>query len=129
MRRYTRHQWIKMGLIYEKMMKIGGWLGCHQMPERSFHIHGYQFPLCARCTGIAAGYIIGALLLFWVRIPLLGCMICAAIMFFDWYMQYMCVLPSTNIRRLISGAVCGAGYVHFWVNIAIWVFWRIQQME
>ena len=24
---------------------------CHRKPERSFHINGYQFPVCARCTG------------------------------------------------------------------------------
>ncbi|SEK23806.1 Uncharacterized membrane protein [Methanobrevibacter gottschalkii] len=24
---------------------------CHRKPERSFHIYGYQFPVCTRCTG------------------------------------------------------------------------------
>jgi uncharacterized membrane protein len=24
---------------------------CHRKPERSFFIKGYQFPVCARCTG------------------------------------------------------------------------------
>ena len=24
---------------------------CHRRPERSFHIRGFQFPVCARCTG------------------------------------------------------------------------------
>lgn len=28
------------------------------MPERSFFIKGYQFPICARCTGILIGYIV-----------------------------------------------------------------------
>lgn len=36
---------------------------CHRMPERSFHFRGKQFPLCARCTGIMIGYIIGLLIL------------------------------------------------------------------
>ena len=24
---------------------------CHRKPERSFHVKGHQFPVCARCTG------------------------------------------------------------------------------
>jgi uncharacterized membrane protein len=28
---------------------------CHQMPERSPQLFGVQFPLCWRCSGIAAG--------------------------------------------------------------------------
>lgn len=31
-------------------MKITN-LICHRKPERSFHIKGHQFPVCARCTG------------------------------------------------------------------------------
>jgi uncharacterized membrane protein len=29
-----------------------GGLVCHQRPERSFHIHGRQLAVCARCTGL-----------------------------------------------------------------------------
>lgn len=28
-----------------------GYAVCHRIDERSFHIHGRQLPLCARCTG------------------------------------------------------------------------------
>lgn len=121
MRSCRQRQGIDLNSMHKRLMDIGGWLGCHQMPERSFHIHGYQFPLCARCTGISVGYIIGPVLLIWVRIPMLGCMICASIMFFDWYIQYMGILPSTNLRRLITGTICGVGYVHFWVNLIVWM--------
>jgi len=31
---------------------------CHQKPERSFFISGYQMPVCARCTGIYTGALI-----------------------------------------------------------------------
>lgn len=33
---------------------------CHQLPERSFHIKGFQMPLCARCMGILIGFFIAA---------------------------------------------------------------------
>jgi uncharacterized membrane protein len=33
---------------------------CHQIPERSFHLAGFQIPVCARCLGIYAGAAAGA---------------------------------------------------------------------
>jgi uncharacterized membrane protein len=38
-----------------------GSIVCHQLPERSFHIAGVQLPVCARCTGLYAGGLIGAI--------------------------------------------------------------------
>ncbi len=32
---------------------------CHQIAERSFHLAGAQLPVCARCTGIYAGFAAG----------------------------------------------------------------------
>ena len=32
-----------------------GSLICHQIPERSFYLHGFQLPVCARCLGLYAG--------------------------------------------------------------------------
>ena len=41
---------------------IAGALICHQRPERSFHVWGAQWPVCARCLGLYAGAAIGAVL-------------------------------------------------------------------
>jgi uncharacterized membrane protein len=39
--------------------RLVGYAICHQIPGRSFHIDGHQLPLCARCTGIYLGALIG----------------------------------------------------------------------
>ena len=33
---------------------------CHQVPERSFYLAGFQLPVCARCLGIYLGASAGA---------------------------------------------------------------------
>ena len=37
------------------LMYAAGAIICHQLPERSFHLAGFQLPVCARCLGIYAG--------------------------------------------------------------------------
>jgi len=32
---------------------------CHQIPGRSFHLHGYPLAVCGRCLGIYAGFAAG----------------------------------------------------------------------
>ena len=36
------------------MYGLGSFI-CHQIPERSFHLVGFQLPVCARCLGIYIG--------------------------------------------------------------------------
>jgi uncharacterized membrane protein len=36
-----------------------GYAICHQIPERTIHINGTPLPLCARCTGIYLGALMG----------------------------------------------------------------------
>jgi uncharacterized membrane protein len=43
---------------------------CHQRPERSFHRDDAQLPVCARCTGLYAGGLIGVCL--WAMVAGLG---------------------------------------------------------
>lgn len=43
---------------------------CHRQPERSFTLLGSPLAVCARCTGVYAGLLIGALLVPWLgRVP------------------------------------------------------------
>ncbi|GEM_PF-1903943 len=51
------------------MYDILGWL-CHQRPDRCLEIQGHLLPLCAHCTGIYAGLLLGGLACLVRRRPL-----------------------------------------------------------
>jgi len=90
-------------------MKVGHRMGCHQMCERSFQLHGKQFFLCARCTGLLIGHFIIA-----PPILLLGFnhlyfnILLVLLMAVDGLIQYFGILMSNNKRRFMTGL--GAGY-------------------
>lgn len=46
------------------MTYVVGGVVCHQRAARSFELFRVQLPVCARCTGIYAGAVVGALLVF-----------------------------------------------------------------
>ena len=101
-----------------RLMKAGKRLGCHQKPERSFFFQGkYQYPICARCTGVIVGEIIAIICLFIFRLKWWMILLLLAPMGVDWVLQRINVLPSTNIRRLITGILGGFAltYVYFYV--------------
>lgn len=47
--------------FFGKMDAIG-YAVCHRIPERSFHAGDYQLPLCARCSGMYLGAVLGLVL-------------------------------------------------------------------
>lgn len=93
--------------IWKKIMRVGEYTGCHQKPERSFFYHGYQFPVCARCTGVIIGYLIAipCFLLFGYhkKLSITG----ALVMFTDWAIQQSKIKESTNKRRFLTGIAGG----------------------
>ncbi len=105
--------------IYNILWHIGDYCGCHRMPERSFFIGRYQFPVCARCTGVFVGYILFFLLGRVLKVSITLDFIMCFIMFFDWYLQYLNICKSTNIRRLITGAMCGFAYMDILIKIIL----------
>ena len=105
--------------IHQALMHFGATTGCHQMPERSFFWRGKQFPVCARCTGVFVGYLMGACILSIHRISLCLCLLFMLVMFYDWYIQFLHIKESTNIRRLLSGLLFGIGWINFVTEILI----------
>lgn len=98
--------------VWLALMRLGAACGCHQRADRSFSVGAYQLPLCARCTGVVLGQ--GCGLLLWlagVRLPVALCAACLLLLLADWLLQHFRVLESTNIRRLVTGVLAGAGYL------------------
>lgn len=90
---------------------------CHQLDERSFHIDGFQMPLCARCLGIHLGFLAGSVLL-WLRrgrtgagfprvrpVVLLVLAMLPAVV--DFGLSYTGISASDNTRRAATGALFG----------------------
>lgn len=82
--------------------------GCHQMPERSFFFRNYQFPLCARCTGIVIGHLLGIGISVFHRVSFLSLLGTIPLMI-DGVMQKITSYESTNPRRLCTGILYGFG--------------------
>lgn len=107
--------------IYDTLVYIGELSGCHRMPERSFFFRKKQFPVCARCTGAFIGYAAGFICFAFYRLPPLACVIFCAVMFADWLVQRIDILPSTNLRRLITGLLCGFGLRQLTMEVYVWL--------
>lgn len=110
--------------VYTFLMKAGCAAGCHQMPERSFFYKGYQFPVCARCTGVIIGQILGAISFSFLILSNDTIGFLCFVMFFDWWLQRVGLLQSTNLRRFVTGILCGFAVGNTYVRIVCWL-WRL----
>ncbi len=94
---------------------------CHQIPERSFQLSGHSLAVCARCTGLYAGMVVG--LLFYPFIKTVGSknipspkglLFSAIPTVVEWIFSHMNVVESSNWIRSLSSAILGTAVV-FWV--------------
>jgi len=94
---------------------------CHQLSDRSMHIHGESLAICHRCTGAYTGVWIGALLLplangWWPFSQKWTAWILAAATapaLIDWSGNVIGLWVNSPVSRVITGAVFGlvAGYI------------------
>jgi len=98
---------------------------CHQMAERSFILQGQQLPVCARCTGIYSG-IIFSMVFFFIFKRLHGNkpyttkgMLLGALAFIpisiDGFFSYLGFWESTQLLRVVTGALAGASLPGFFL--------------
>lgn len=94
-------------------------LVCHQLADRSPHVHGVQWALCFRCTGILSGLVLGLATGPWLasafgrvadawgagRVLLLMGLPTAI----DWLLGVSGLWVNTPLSRLLTGALFGLG--------------------
>jgi len=93
---------------------------CHQQAERSFSLDGHALAVCARCTGIYAGFAACALLYplarglrrtdaparKWLLLALLPTVL-------DFVLNFAGLWSNTHASRALTGAIAGAGAAFF----------------
>ena len=121
--------------------RLIGYAVCHQIPERSFHIHGEQFPLCARCTGTFVGALTGFVVLTALRrrragslpaVPILVVLILfIAAMGVDGLNSYLTFFPNLphayqphNVLRLATGMLNGVALSIIVFPVFNYTLWR-----
>jgi uncharacterized membrane protein len=105
------------------LMYAVGAVICHQIPERSFHLAGFQIPVCARCLGIYAGaslvafvQVLGGLVSDSTRWRILSprtarqvFLVSALPTLLTVGLEWADVWRGTNIGRALAGITLGAG--------------------
>ncbi len=103
------------GTIYQTFSHL-----CHQLPERSFFMDGHPLAVCARCTGIYAGFAIAVVLY-----PLMRSLrqtetpqrkwlfLAAAPLAIDFFFEFSGIGHNTHSSRLLTGALLGGVAVFY----------------
>ena len=111
----TNKQYVR----WQKSMRFFGKLfRCHQLSDRSFHICGFQLPLCARCTGIFIGIVLlGPILCSLLALNMYVSLLLVLAIFVDGFTQLKGWRKSNNFLRLITGLGFGYAFVSFIFHI------------
>jgi uncharacterized membrane protein len=120
-----------------------GYAICHRLDLRSFHLGDRQLPLCARCTGIYLGVLVGLVTMTALGrgraggLPARGVLLTLfgfiALMGFDGLNSYLTLFPGlphlyepNNSLRMITGSLNGlalAGLIYPVLNQTLWRDW------
>src|SRR5262245_344790 len=109
---------------------------CHQLPERSFFIAGHQFAVCARCTGLYAGFALMLLIYPFIR-PLRSAVLsppkwlflAAAPLCVDFSLTFFGIWENTHTSRLLTGMLLGAVTVFYIVPGIVELSTRVGQTK
>jgi uncharacterized membrane protein len=95
-------------------------IGCHGNPDRCLTVYGWRMPICARCTGLLAGNVAGALAFIALGLPpVLIAVACLMPMVADGSAQALTRYRSTPLRRLTTGLLGGFGQLVLIVALTV----------
>jgi len=93
---------------------------CHQIPDRSFHLAGYKFAVCSRCTGIYSGLALATVTYPLVRSlketvtpHLIWLFLAVAPLAIDWSLGYFSIWQNNHVSRFSTGGLFGATAVFY----------------
>ena len=93
---------------------------CHQLPERSYFIAGHKFAVCARCTGLYAGFAFTFLLYPLLRPlraidwpPPVWLVLSTVPMAIDFGLTFLGIWENTHTSRLLTGLFLGSVSVFY----------------
>jgi len=97
-------------------------LACHQMDERSFHLAGFKLAVCARCFGLYAGALLGALVYPLARplvrrdLPTRGWLVAAAVpTSVDFALGFFGLWENTHASRFLTASLLGVVVAFYFV--------------
>lgn len=130
----------------EAKLNTIGYAVCHQIASHSLFYGAHQLPLCARCTGLFLGTLLGSIILlrkgrcgqlpsrkfvFLLAIPVIGFLVDglnSTLFFFDgWKGMY----PPSNTLRLFTGLGMGLVLANVLIplwNQILWTNWSDQPL-
>jgi len=127
----ARHHYTSALLIYGSFSAI-----CHQLPERSFHLLDFPLAVCARCTGIYVGALIGLLLYPSLRrledetMPARWWLVAAAVpVLVDFAGQAAGLFTNTFWSRTVTGLIAGAAAVFYILPGLMAIRFRISSAQ
>jgi uncharacterized membrane protein len=107
-------------LVFESNRTKIGLSFCHRRKDRSIRISGYTFPLCARCTGLWLGFVMGLLVrVAGLHMPLIFVFAFMLPLAVDSLTQLAGYRESNNRLRLLSGVLFGiaTNMLFFWIRL------------
>jgi uncharacterized membrane protein len=113
-------------------------VACHQIPERSFHVSGYAFAVCARCFGMYAGALLGVALYPFARsivrtdAPARQWLMLAAVpTTVDFVLGFSGLWENTHWSRFSTGLLLGAAAAFYVIPglVDLWLrrVWRLSE--
>jgi len=102
-------------LLYQSFSMI-----CHQIPDRCWKLDGLPLGVCARCTGIYAGFLLGISIYPFLRaienpsLPARRWLVLSVIpMIIDFGGGLIGLFDNTHLSRAVTGAIAGFGAAYY----------------